>query len=661
MEDEVESVAEEEVDKSMAGRHTENGISDIMKELDIVTKFGANLKMFAPSEHVKPQEVVNAFEEQERIEREEEEKRVAQEALFQQLLEDALAGCDEVICEDAIATAFAEGYSELPQLLALGYHRLPPPSPPSSTSSSSSSSSSKVIKMKKNQKKKFSKHLAPHHEQQQQEQELQELQALQDFKKAHRPYGYQKIAKDPPPPSLAHSNSLVLFDQHHNQNQTDATSSATSSSVPVSLSKSLSFPRPLPRVNQADLQCRHDSDLNYEVTYKIKTGKRYTNNQKEDDYLLSYSNITDQPSIHPPRIITSRQGTYEPINTSTSNSDDLVLFEGDSSGSDRGGDGGMLAIADSNMESSSIVDINNNNTVRALEREEEKRREQQKEKELSLSMSKSRLNSVYIEKQHSERRLKEPDWMLMQHRLRLNESIHTQKFVTFEIVSMAKTITLRDTEFIMNKPIIRFGTLDACDYTIKCSNHNNTSTGTGGGGDIRKERALSKIHCMVYVPLISPMTSPAHSQSRHTKTKTGAKKPKKYRKSYDSDSSDSECESDSDEEAEKQSHAKRASQVTIVDNHSCWGTYVVTQQGVKKVPTTIQAGIPLEHGDLICMGITRNGPNVMTAIEANRALLVFRVRTDYCVTIGKVPEFNVGEMIMNEQEKSEKVEKVEYR
>jgi hypothetical protein len=61
------------------------------------------------------------------------------------------------------------------------------------------------------------------------------------------------------------------------------------------------------------------------------------------------------------------------------------------------------------------------------------------------------------------------------------------------------------------------------------------------------------------------------------------------------------------------------------------------------------------------MGITRNGPEVMTAIEANRALLVFRVRTDYCVTIGKVPEFDVGEMIMAEQEKFERPERAQYR
>ena len=570
-EDDV-SVAEEVVDKSMAGRHDENGIADIMTELDVVTKFGAMMKMFSPSEHVKPQEFVDPFEEQERIEREEEERRVAQEALFQHLLEEAMADMEENLLEEAIAAAYAKGYSELPQLLALGYHRLPPP----------------PVQMKTQRK---------------------------SHKQA---YGYQKIVKDD---SFSPSNSLVSFDK----NVPDPS---------ISFSKSLSLPLPLPRVNQADLQCRQDSELNYEVTYQIKTGKRFTNKQKDEDYTLAFSNITDLPNPKPPRKRTSLQGTYE-LNCGPSTSNDLVLFEGGSSSS--GGSGAMLAIANNNEQSTD--DTYTASSVMALEKIEEKKREQ--EKELSLS----RLSSVYIEKQQSERRLKEPDWMLMQHRLRLNESVHTEKFVTFEIVSMAKTIALRDTEFIMNKPIIRFGTLDACDYTVKCSNN--------VGGDIRKERALSKIHCMVYVPLVPPMSKPGHDRA---KTNTGGGKNKKYQKSYDSDS-----DSDSDEEAERQSHEKRASQVTIVDNHSCWGTYVVTQHGVKKVPTTIQAGIPLEHGDLICMGITRNGPTVMTAIEANRALLVFRVRTDYCVTIGKVPEFNVGEMIMNEQEKSEKVERVAYR
>lgn len=552
---------EEAEPTGIEGRHTENGLNDIMKELDIVTKFGAQLQMFEKSKHAKVLEVIDPFEEQARLEREAEEKRIADENLHEGLLKSSTAQAEENILNDLIHESFRQGYSELPQLLALGYRRLKPPSPNS-------------------MKKKNS-------------------------------FSVKKIEKEEP-----HSNSnLVLFDHAEN----------------AKIMMSSSLPAPLRRVNQADLQCRHDSDLNYDVTYQVKTGKRFTNKAKDEDYNLTFSNITGQPNPRPPKPSMSKHNKYQVKNRSDP-SNDLVVFDPNSSGN-------VLATADS-----TLLIANNSPIESVMELEKAEERIREKEKELSLM----KLGSEYIESQHRERRLKEPDWMLMQHRLRLNESIHTQKFVTFEIVSMAKTIQLCNSEFIMNKPIVRFGTLDACDYTIKCSNNI--------GGDIRKERSLSKIHCMVYVPLISPKSG--SSNTNGSSQGSAGVREKQFVKSYDSDSDDE----DSDEGSNGlNDNEKRASQVTIVDNHSMWGTYVVTQRGVRKVPTTIQAGIPLEHGDLICMGITRNGPEVMTAIEANRALLVFRVRTDYCVTIGKVPEFDVGEMIMAEQEKFERPERAQYR
>jgi len=580
--EEVAPVVEEVEVVVDTGKHKESDINDIMKELDIVTKLGAQLKMFEKSKHAKPQDVVNPFEEQDRLEREAEEKRIADEKRHEQLLLESTSTVEDRILEALFHEGFKAGYGELPQLLALGYRRLPPP-PPAGT-----------------------------------------LQGK-------RPFGFKKIEKEEEEEPHSSQDTLLLpvFDQTGYQGDANV---KMSSSLPV----------PLRRVNQADLQCRHDSDLNYEVTYHVKTGKRFTNKSLDEDYSLSFSNITGQMNPRPIKKKVSKHSTY--LSESQISSNDLVVFNPKSSGN-------MLAIVDKDNNMGLISDggnvddgTSNCMSVMALEREEEKVREKEKEKELSLIQ----LGSTYIEKQHRERRLKEPDWMLMQHRLRLNESVHTQHLVTFEIVSMAKTIELCDSEFIMNKPIIRFGTLDACDYTVKCTNN--------VGGDIRKERSLSKIHCMIYVPLIPPKST-AVTKKGGSGGSGAASKEKKYTRSYDSDSDDEE----SDEETDKLQKEKRANQVTIVDNHSMWGTYVVTQRGVRKVPTTIQAGIPLEHGDLICMGITRNGPEVMTPIEANRALLVFRVRTDYCVTIGKVPEFNVGQMILDEQEKFERPEKAQFK
>ena len=525
----------------LMSKQKEQSVDDIMKELDVVTKLGAALTMFEKSNHATPLDVVNPFDEQDRLEREAEGKRIADEKLFQHFVKISTEVVEEALLEEVYVEIFEKGYRELPPILPEGYRRIKPP----------------------------------------------HLNASKISVNCKKEFAYKKIEKHETDPI----NTLDFFDDDQ------------------SLKSAWSTSLPLPPVNQADLHCRHDSDLSYEVTYRIRTGNRYANKAQEDNYTVSFSNITNLPNPRQPKKQFNGHDR-NPTHQSNTMSNAMVTFD---PRSDEGAFAGKL-----------------------LENEDNSR-----EKRLTLS----KLGSDYIDKQCQERRLKEPDWMLMQHRLRLNESIHTQKLVTFEIVSMAKTIELQNSEFIMNKPIVRFGTLDACDYTVKCTNN--------VGGDIRKERSLSKIHCMIYVPLIPPSNPSGIGKGKKLVESGG----KRYCKSYDSDSD----EVDSDDESDRLVNSKRASQVTIVDNNSCWGTYVVTQSGVKKVPTTIQAGIPLEHGDLICMGITRNGPLTMTAIEANRALLVFRVRTDYYVTSGKIPEFDVGGMIMTEQEKSVRDDRAQYK
>jgi hypothetical protein len=68
--------------------------------------------------------------------------------------------------------------------------------------------------------------------------------------------------------------------------------------------------------------------------------------------------------------------------------------------------------------------------------------------------------------------------------------------------------------------------------------------------------------------------------------------------------------------------------VTIVDNHTLWGTYVVSRNGVEKVTTVVTRGHSLHSGDLLCLGLVRNGPKLMSSVDANKALLVFRVRIE---------------------------------
>jgi hypothetical protein len=47
--------------------------------------------------------------------------------------------------------------------------------------------------------------------------------------------------------------------------------------------------------------------------------------------------------------------------------------------------------------------------------------------------------------------------------------------------------------------------------------------------------------------------------------------------------------------------------IMIVDNNTYFGTYVVTSKGTKKVSKKISAGLALEPGHLICIGVKFRG------------------------------------------------------
>mmetsp|Transcript_16206 Transcript_16206/g.24415 ORF Transcript_16206/g.24415 Transcript_16206/m.24415 type:complete len:910 (+) Transcript_16206:48-2777(+) len=201
--------------------------------------------------------------------------------------------------------------------------------------------------------------------------------------------------------------------------------------------------------------------------------------------------------------------------------------------------------------------------------------------------------------------LMEPPWMHMPQLVSLSETVQSSHKMYFEVVSKVDEISVSRSKYVLNKHVFRIGALESCDCTLRCEDT---------GGDIRYVRRASRIHCLVYVPLVLPQYNQSSRHSKHPPLPP------------DSQPSAHGITGDDNEEGDDEPALHK--NVTIVDNHSMWGTYIVSENGVKKVPTVIQKGIPLVPGDLVCIGVVRNGPETMSPIEANKALIVFRVRVE---------------------------------
>lgn len=63
----------------------------------------------------------------------------------------------------------------------------------------------------------------------------------------------------------------------------------------------------------------------------------------------------------------------------------------------------------------------------------------------------------------------------------------------------------------------------------------------------------------------------------------------------------------------------------IIDNSSSWGTYVVGSRGTLKVLSHFSKGVQLCAGDLLCVGVIKDGPSRLSALQANKACFVYRI------------------------------------
>jgi hypothetical protein len=176
-------------------------------------------------------------------------------------------------------------------------------------------------------------------------------------------------------------------------------------------------------------------------------------------------------------------------------------------------------------------------------------------------------------------------WMDLPHRYNLYRVI-TQSVYALELISKHSDVLLRsnptgsnsDNYFLLDHQVTRLGTHPSCECHIELR------------GEIQRRSMVSKIHCLLY------HNSPRQDREDH--------------RDGDGPEEDTGLRGD----------------LTIVDNSSLYGTYVVTADGAVKVPTKVSKGMVVQNGSLLCIGVVQDGPPTLPVVEANMACLVFRLQ-----------------------------------
>jgi hypothetical protein len=160
------------------------------------------------------------------------------------------------------------------------------------------------------------------------------------------------------------------------------------------------------------------------------------------------------------------------------------------------------------------------------------------------------------------------DWAAMTHIYALH-SMHNDCLYSLELVSKQGEVEVAQ-RIPLDRPVIRIGSHSTCECVVATT------------GAARRESKVAKVHCLLYCPTHRGSTARGDSNS----------------------------------------HDK----LTLVDNSSVWGTYVVSAQGTRKAPVKVTAGMVLTSGLLLCIGVCKDGPAEISATQANQACVVYRVR-----------------------------------
>lgn len=209
----------------------------------------------------------------------------------------------------------------------------------------------------------------------------------------------------------------------------------------------------------------------------------------------------------------------------------------------------------------------------------------------------------------------------------------------------------------LNAPVLKIGTLEsACgNNTITCSELRDDGSINDDVLFVRDEKnaykrsfpLISRTHCVISVPMCSGMDYAdsmtnsliAVSESRtmkgpgdigmqpfndvHSKSVDSMYSVSTDNDHLDSDSTVTEHPITSSVSG-KRPHMHEL--CTVVDNHTFGGTYIVSIDGVKKVPKKTSKGLPLHSGDLLCIGIGRVDQNHISPTEASKACVVYKIR-----------------------------------
>jgi len=155
---------------------------------------------------------------------------------------------------------------------------------------------------------------------------------------------------------------------------------------------------------------------------------------------------------------------------------------------------------------------------------------------------------------------RELDWTAVPHLSAVSADLHSN-MCHLELLSKHGDVDV-PARVPLNKPVVRFGALQGLECTLKTF------------GFCRKYMMVSKIHCLIYVPMADCKDEP----------------------------------------------------IRVCDNRSLWGTYVVNRNGAYKAPVKVGSGTALTAGDLICIGVRPKGPDELTPEIAGQACCVYRVR-----------------------------------
>jgi hypothetical protein len=212
-----------------------------------------------------------------------------------------------------------------------------------------------------------------------------------------------------------------------------------------------------------------------------------------------------------------------------------------------------------------------------------------------------------------------PVWLSMPQLSHLNETIYSNKQLSLDLVSHIPSIQLSQSKYFVSNSTFKIGTSSSCDCIITPDLSYASQLSRMNPRDICH---IASIHTILTVT-----QQPQHSL--HPSSLPSSSLPL-FSSSSPSSSSPSSSLPPSSPPTTSSSHLSSFSSlsVTVVDNHTLWGTYIVTMNGVEKVNTIVTKGNSLHSGDLLCLGLIRNGPKRMSSVDANKALLVFRIRIE---------------------------------